>query len=299
MRPAAAVNAAGTGPGRFDPSATALAQAAMPSPMPIGHGLTPNTPAQPSPVPVAPAPNFLAQAPSPAANVPEPRREVPPVGAPATVASPAIPLPSGPGSSGTAAPYVESYDEITYRSKAGDTFANIAREQFNSDAYANALLAYNRSHPQNQSPAADNLRRDVPVLQPGQPVYVPPLRILEKQFPVQGLTPVPVAAPVAPLAPAAANAYTPPTPAPATGFSRSAPAAGNTYQVRQPGESFRDIARRTLGNPDRWYDIARLNPQLPPTAYPYALTGGTILHMPADARVDGRRTPRRPPANWD
>lgn len=224
---------------------------------------------------------------------------MPPVGAPAPVASPPIALPAHPGSAAGVAPFVESYDEITYRSKAGDTFQSISKEQYNSDLYAGALLAYNRVHPQNQSPSADNLRRDQPVLSQGQAVYVPPMRILEKQFPIQGLAPVPPVAPPqsvpAAVSPAGLNAFQRGVPAPAavsvTGTSRSSPPGLLTYRVPPPGVSLRELARQTLNNPDRWYEIARLNTQIPSNAYAYPIAAGTVLYMPADARLSPAPSP--------
>lgn len=238
----------------------------------------------PSPAAVTPPSNLATAGAAPEQGLPEPRRDMPPIGAKATASSPPIAIPVPQGSPNAAAPYVESYDEVTYRSKAGDTFASISKEQYNSDVYASALLMYNRNHPQNQGPAADNLRRDQPVLQPGQPVYIPPMRILEKQFPIQGLTPVPPAPAIAP----GANASPSPTPAPLTGTSNFSPGAPKTYQVRQPSETYVNIARQTLGNPERWWDIARLNPQIPP-AYP--VPGGTLLKMPPDARLSPMANP--------
>jgi hypothetical protein len=38
-----------------------------------------------------------------------------------------------------------------------------------------------------------------------------------------------------------------------------------------------------LGNPNRWSEISRLNPQIDPK---YPVAGGMTLRMPADARID-------------
>lgn len=75
-------------------------------------------------------------------------------------------------------PQVDSYDEETYRCKPNDSFRAISTQYYNSDKYAQALWLFNRNHPL----ATDALRQDPPALQPGQPVYIPPTRILEKYY---------------------------------------------------------------------------------------------------------------------
>ena len=62
-----------------------------------------------------------------------------------------------------------------------------------------------------------------------------------------------------------------------------APAPGpvQTYQVRSP-ETLRDLARRTMGNGDRWSDIHKLNPSLKPEA---TLAPGTVVRLPGDACI--------------
>jgi division/cell wall cluster transcriptional repressor MraZ len=54
------------------------------------------------------------------------------------------------------------------------------------------------------------------------------------------------------------------------------------YQVRHGGETLRDIARRTLGSPDRWEDIHKLNPNKSPES---PLNEGVWVRLPADACV--------------
>ena len=62
-----------------------------------------------------------------------------------------------------------------------------------------------------------------------------------------------------------------------------APAPGpvQVYQVRSP-ETLRDLARRTMGNGDRWSDIHKLNPNLKPEA---TLAAGAVVRLPGDACV--------------
>jgi nucleoid-associated protein YgaU len=75
-----------------------------------------------------------------------------------------------------------------------------------------------------------------------------------------------------------------PAPLPATLPATKTPAQGQerTYQVPQNGETFWEISRKTLGNPNRWSEIRRLNPKIEPQ---YPVPGGTILKMPPDARL--------------
>lgn len=259
---------------------------------------------------------------------------------------------------------VDSYDEETYLCKQGDKFEDISTKFYQTDKYAQALLLFNRNHPR----AAAAVRQDPPALAAGQPVYIPPLRVLEKQF----ATAIPDHAPLNPAgilnspnpdsrnpATASTGAGATPggsagnqssslpdnriTPLPAgigpnsdnqnggqyslpsdnrnrpqpteTGATSDAP-AGNpyatrqdprnsvpvspmpgtlspsrpgaqgqerTYQVPKNGETFWEISRKTLGNPNRWSEISRLNPQIKPQ---FPVPGGTNLRMPLDARVD-------------
>jgi nucleoid-associated protein YgaU len=69
---------------------------------------------------------------------------------------------------------------------------------------------------------------------------------------------------------------------PATAWSATGNKNGKTYRVRAPGEPLFEIARRTLGNGNRWSEIYALNPQLRPEL---PIPEGTILRMPPDAQV--------------
>jgi hypothetical protein len=239
------------------------------------------------------------------------------------------------------APQVEAYDELQYKGKADDTFAKISQQFFQSDRYAKALQMHNRNHPR----ATEGILHDPPQLE-GQQVFIPPLRILEKNYgslipdfkplpamapppltpgappasstppgtalmpgPGASAAPAPPAAPIpavaappvspvptgpAPIAPGPPTPGTPPTgpttaappgtPAgPVAGTSMSSPAAEKQYRVGPNGETYRDIAARTLGNRDRWGDIYNLNGRRYPPEYP--VPANTILRMPADARM--------------
>jgi MraZ protein len=54
------------------------------------------------------------------------------------------------------------------------------------------------------------------------------------------------------------------------------------YQVRLAQETLMDIARRTLGDANRWDEIYKLNPSLKPEV---ALVSGAFVRLPADACV--------------
>jgi hypothetical protein len=201
---------------------------------------------------------------------------------PSSIPSPAADLPSSGGTQ------VESYDEDTYVCKATDTFASISQAVYHTEIYGQALLLFNRNHPL----ATENVRREPPVIQAGQPLYIPPLEILRKYYtsaiaetatgtsrpsPAASLTDA--AASIRPLA--VAPSATVATPAPASAQERS-------YRVSGNGEMLRDIARRTLGDGDRWAEIYRLNPKYDPV---YPVPAGTELRLPANARVDAQSTP--------
>jgi nucleoid-associated protein YgaU len=164
---------------------------------------------------------------------------------------------------------VESYDEETYICKPGDTFASISRQYYQAEKYERALLVFNRNHPR----ASDVIRQDPPLLNAGQPVYIPPLRVLEKQYAsvIPDHIPLPPSVPPSPLA-----GSTP-------GYPASSPVSGDRlYRVRANGEMIWDIAQRTLGKGERWAEIYGLNPQLNPQQ---PVPGGYTLHLPADASI--------------
>jgi hypothetical protein len=174
-------------------------------------------------------------------------------------------------------PRVESYDEETYTCLPGDTFASISTHYYYTDKYALALLQFNRNHPR----AAVGIGQDPPVLQAGQPVYIPPLRILEKQYLSASGEKNPISQ-VGASAPAVSDPRNPaPLASPAvtipSGKSWSTPSAERTYQVPEQGEMFLEIARKALGNPDRWGEIYRLNPRYDPK---YPVPAGTTLRLP-------------------
>jgi nucleoid-associated protein YgaU len=169
---------------------------------------------------------------------------------------------------------VESFTEETYPCRPGDTFEAISREKYHTPKYAQALLLYNRAHPL----AGDGLQGPAPTLKVGQAVYVPPISILEKRYPaaVEAPTPLPAATGLAAAAPVAAG--------PAGVAASSAPRA---YRVLGNGEYLREVARRTLGDSERWREIWDLNGRGDPQQAP----GGAVLRLPADARVPPENAP--------
>jgi nucleoid-associated protein YgaU len=204
-------------------------------------------------------------------------RPLPPLGAPATGTSPPIAVPAPPGLARAPAPatgtaQVDSYDEETYLCKASDTFEDISARFYHSLKYSQALLLFNRAHPRR----AAALWNDPPQLQEGQPVYIPPLRILERQFghSIPDLKPLPAA--------------TVPGRASAAGTSLSSSRPGPSYAVRKT-EMISAIAKETLGNWERWTEIYELNAKNFDPSHP--LNPGVVLQLPADARIPPENRP--------
>lgn len=225
----------------------------------------------------------LALGPTPP-NPGDGNRGVPPLGTPATTGSAPIPVPVPPAT--TTVPMVESYDEEMYPCKAEDSFDSICERFYHAKKYAQALVLFNRDHPR----GADGVCKDPPTLAAGQVVYLPPLWVLERRYgqAIPDHTPLPSAAslvsPPVPAGPAR-------NPAPAAAGSSGGWTGANAerqYKVRKDGETFYEIARHTLGNPDRWGEIYRLNPRYEPQN---PVPAGTVLRMPAGARVEAGDVP--------
>jgi hypothetical protein len=244
-------------------------------------------------------PNRSPLSPSAADTAPEPQpRSTPsvvpvsatensrPIGAAPTATTPPITVP-GPGAASSsrgaapATPQVESWDEESYRIKAGDTFARISVAHYNTDNYAKALERFNVNHPQ----AGEHMRSDPPRLDPGQLVYIPPAYILEKRYGralIPGYKPQPETA-TANDTPRTVNS------SPRRESAADAPQKFKWYLVTQGGQMMRDIARTTLSDAGRWTDISKLNPTTDPS---YAVPGGLLIKVPADARIPAANTPR-------
>jgi nucleoid-associated protein YgaU len=206
-----------------------------------------------------------------------PTRPLPPVGATTSVTSPPIAVPVPPSaaagqSTSHFVPQVESYDEETYLCRAGDTLEAVCQRYYHADKYARALLLFNRNHPR----SAAGLWKDPPELVDGQPVYIPPLRVLEKYYAaaIPDHRPLTLAVPPAAEAPA--------------GTVAASSTGGVRYVVRQ-SEMISAIARTTLGSLERWNDLYELNNRSFDPSRP--VPAGTVLVMPADARVPDANRP--------
>jgi hypothetical protein len=233
-------------------------------------------------------PNALVQAPiEPAKSVPRTRetssQATPPVATPIKLATPPMvaraPADDSVQVTAPGSAQVESYDEEAYRCSANDTFRSISLAYYRTDKYERALQLFNRNHPL----AADALKQDTPTLEPGLNVYIPPARILDKYFaavPVSGKAPA-----LPPSAPDTPAALQPSQPAPVTPGSS---ARERTYRVKNNGEMFREVARNTLGDPDRWADIYRLNPRFDPAE---PIPSGTELRVPNQPNVNAQPSP--------
>lgn len=205
-----------------------------------------------------PSPTLVAQGP-PAPIGAEPFRPVPPVGTPASAGSPPIAVPTLPANTMTA--QVEAFDELMHMCKQDDTFASISNRYYLSEKYARALQLFNRDHPR----ATDGVRQQQPVLQPGQPVYVPPLHILERKHAAEipGFTPLPAG-------PAATNpATTPantviPSPTYPLPLASDAPASTATANPTGPASSYAPLPAQPI-------------PPSPAATSPAAPPAGTAL----------------------
>lgn len=189
-----------------------------------------------------------------------------PVGAQPTASTRPITAPT-PVSAGSAS--VESYDQEVYISKPGDSFKRLSQQYYQSDRYEQALQQFNRDHPLAQA----DFKKNPSTLTPGQALFIPPIRVLEKNY-------------AAAIAPATAP---PAAPVPSNPMALSVPISRpelttqQRYRVRANGEMMRTIAQRTLQNGDRWPEIYALNKQFDPKD---PVPAGSDLALPADARID-------------
>lgn len=159
---------------------------------------------------------------------------------------------------------VDSWDEEIHTWKTSDSFSTISQAYYGTAAYARALAEFNRVHPQ----CAEGLRAAPPVVRTGEKLFIPPIRILEKDHAAL------VSTRSAPSAPATA-----PAPAMETGASAS------SYRVGRDGEMFLDVARRTGA---KWEDIYLLNRQHDPKL---PIPAGVLLQLPPGARVPVENRP--------
>ena len=143
------------------------------------------------------------------------------------------------------------YTEDLYKGPQ-QTYAQLSKQYYNSEAYAAALDQYNKSSRRSAS----------------DPIRIPPIYVLQEQFanligtnskavtPAAGLaSPVSMESPVRP----------------------AAPVDSKVYIVETNNETLLSIAHKKLGDPKAWERIANLNPQIDPDA---PVAKGTRLQMP-------------------
>lgn len=165
---------------------------------------------------------------------------------------------------------VGSWDEDIYHCTPADSFDQISQHYYSSARYSQALLMFNRD----RQPSADGLQQNPPVLTSGGLIYVPPARVLEEKYPnaIQGYQRPPITT--------GSSLYHP----------VSAGGSALQYRVGPGGDTFFQIAQRTLGNGDtRWGDIYRLNPKYDPQQH---IPAGTVLNLPPDAHIDSANAAR-------
>jgi hypothetical protein len=165
---------------------------------------------------------------------------------------------------------VESYDEESHVCRSNDTPDRLSVEYYNTPRYARALVSFNRDHPR----AADGIKQEPPQMPAGQVIYIPPASVLQKNY---------ASAIGESSGPAAIGPLTPP---PISSPAQAVPNAPGVrlYAIRQQnGEMLYQIAQRTLGTGDRWYEIAILNPQFKPEQ---PVPFGQQLKLPADAKIE-------------
>jgi hypothetical protein len=291
--------------------------AAAPMPEPTAPAPTPPTPDPMAPAPApTPVPTSTVVAPIPEPPAPPPASPTPsvvkqPAVAEAPVAPPPlnptvaiIPASGGTNTAGLDAPRVpaagpprdqfvaparpvappepkrDSYLEETYRWNPGDNFEALSTKNYGTPKYADALLKYNQDYPL----ASREMRQNPPAVAPGQVIWVPPVRILERDYTnhIRDLTPI-----ATPTSRATVEPVAPPPGLANSGFGNAAP---KLYRVRATGESVQEIARRTLTNAAQAGRIQQLNPTLSPDPR-LPIPAGTILRLPGDAKVDAADNP--------
>lgn len=207
----------------------------------------------------------------------EPTVTVVPAGV-GSAASLGAPGSSGAPASGVSAvrprsePRVQSYLEEEYRWQPGDGFAAICRKYYFAEKYGQALQEYNRDHPL----AGSGMKQNPPTMSPGQAIWIPPVRILERDY----------ANAISDLRPLndRGGTFVP------TAKPTHSPNDTKHFKVRERGETMYEIARRTLGDSGQWFVVHRLNPTLsrdPKLPIP----GGTVLQLPLEAKTEPADAP--------
>ncbi len=173
----------------------------------------------------------------------------PPTARPVAASSPGVVAAPAARNRPVIVPEVDSWDEEIYVWRQDDTFPAVSLAKYQTEVYAQALFEFNRAHPQRP----DGMRRNPQVVQPGQRIFIPPIRVLMKEHAAA----IPAGAHRADAAP------------PPEGGER-------TYRVGGNGEMFLDIERKTGV---RWEDIYLLNRRTYDPKQP--VPAGTVLRLPA------------------
>ncbi len=212
-------------------------------------------------------------APRPSATLGTPGRATPtPVPHDPFVAPRAVPPPE---------PKAQSYLEEQYRWQPGDSFAAVSQRFYFTDKYAAALQRYNQEYPL----AGPALRQNPAAPPPGQTVWVPPVRILERDYGplIPNLQPLgPNGVPATPVNRPPGQPVVEPVAVPPP--AGAAPGT-QLYRVRERGESLYDIAGRTLADRGQWFRVYQLNPALSRDPR-LPIPAGTTLRLPAEAKVE-------------
>ncbi|MCI0639248.1 MAG: hypothetical protein L0Y72_32410 [Gemmataceae bacterium] len=195
---------------------------------------------------------------------------------------------------GAKLPDVKDYRIDTYFCQPEDTtFEALSQRFFRTSRFARALHQFNREHPL----AKDNVRTDNPRLVAGQALFIPPAEFLQSRYQqfIGGESPaVPLGSNIPPIGkqpdgPVGLKPPVPPIntePVPPISMPRPAvvPSTDVTkrYRVGGNGQMIIEIAQQTLGDPRRWSEIYRLNPNLRPEL---PIPAGTEIRLPANANV--------------
>lgn len=137
----------------------------------------------------------------------------------------------------------EDYDVDVHYFKAGESWQSISKQHFGDERYGNALKAYNPN----------------PVVTPNQPIDVPPIHVLRRKFPDLIVAPGVV------------------EPLPAKPVSTT-----RVYEIPSGGLTFKEIARRALGDENYWGQIWELNSKLRADE---PVPAGTKIKLPAEAKI--------------
>lgn len=190
---------------------------------------------------------------------------------------------------------VNSYAVKSYVVLEGDTFDRVAKVLYGTTQLGPALLYFNRSQ----------VSRDEPLTAGGRIRYTD-ARVLEKHFsrlsekeadefrrysratpdvPFAAAKPTPIQQVASPATVERNTVYSSPTPIGASQpIATTRSSDGSPRYTVSESEPLYAIARKTLGDGNRWREIAELNAEVvPPGAY--IAPAGSVLTLPADAKT--------------